>query len=189
MSEWLGATIAVGLGLAATAWTVWVWRWRADRGDHRLARWYHHHYRFQGWPFRSGAAASPVVAAWAFLFGIALVVGELAPEHAPALTGLGALVGLVLLIWTFWALLRPAAWMEPPWLVEARRREKAGLRSNVPVPPEGDRPVMGRRAFAVSIAAFGLLTAAWLYFELPIQHLLFGLAAGIPVLLATRIRK
>ena len=63
----------------ATAWTLWTWRWKADSGEHPLARWYHHHFLNQGWPYTSGAAIVPVVAAWGFLVGTALLVDLLLP--------------------------------------------------------------------------------------------------------------
>lgn len=189
MSGWLPVLIALAVGIGATAWTVSAWRWKADSGDHRLARWYHHSERFQSWPFNNGAAIAPIVAAWGFLFAGALSVGELDSRLADELAWLAALIGLPLFILTAWALIRPPSWMQPAWLAEARCRQKAGLPSNVPVPPEGDRPVMSRRAFGLTIAGLVLFAAAWLYFELPVQHLLLGFAAGVPVLIATRIKK
>ena len=79
--------------------------------------------------------------------------------------------------------------MQPPWLAEAMRRRKAGLPSNVPVPPEGDRPVVGRQAYKLKIVALVALSAVWLVLDLPIQHLLIGLGAGLPVLFATRVKR
>ena len=189
MSGPLPILIALAIGMGATVWTIWVWRWKADRADHRLARWYHHYYRIQGWPFTNSAAMVPIAGAWALLFFAALSVGELAPELAEDLTWVASLVGFVLFILMFWALLRPASWMQPAWLVEARRREKAGLPSNVPTPPEGDRPVMSRRAFGLTLAGYALFAAVWWTLNLPLHYLLFGLAAGVPILLATRIKK
>jgi hypothetical protein len=181
--------IAVVIGVAATAWTIWVWRWKADSADHRLARWYHHYLRVQGWPYTNGAAAVPMMAGWAYLIAVSLLIGEVAPNLAADLTWIAALIGFPLFVLTIWALVRPMAWMQPAWLVEARRREKAGLPSNVPTPPEGDRPVMSRRALQLTVAGYVLFGVAWWYFELPMQYLLFGLAAGLPVLLATRIKR
>jgi hypothetical protein len=189
MSGWLPIVIATAVGIAATAWTIWVWRWNAERADHRLARWYHHYYRVQGWPYNNAAAVMPVVAGWAWLIAIALLVGALAPGIAEDLTWVAGLIGFALFILTWWVLIRPAYWMQPAWLVEARRREKAGLPSNVPVPPEGDRPVMSPNAFALTIVGYVVFAAAWWYLGLPLQYLLFGLAAGIPILLATRVKK
>lgn len=189
MSDLLISVMAFAVGLAAAAWTIWAWRWQADRADHRLARWYHHNYRLADWPYKNGAALAPVAVGWAFLIGVAHLLGGVAPRLGESLTWVGVLLGFPLLVLTFWALLRPASWMQPPWLVEARRREEAGLPSNVPTPPEGNRPVMTRRALALTIVGYAFFAAAWWYFGLPLQHLLFGLAAGIPILLATRIKK
>lgn len=188
MNGWLPILIAFGIAMGATAWTVWAWRWKADRGDHRLARMYHHHDRLQGWPYRNGAAMIPIAAGWAWLSGIGLLMNEMAPVLAEDLTWLAMLVGLPLFILTFWSLIRPAAWMLPPWLAEARRREKAGLPPNVPVPPEGDRPVMTRRTLMLSVIGYAVFVIVWWRLELPLHYLLIGLGASIPILMATRIK-
>lgn len=185
----LPVIIGFAVGVAATAWTIWAWRWKADRADHRLARWYHHYYRLAGWPYTNAAATVPVMGAWGYLVAISVLVTELAPGVAADITWVAWVIGSVLVVMSGWALFRPAVWMEPSWLREARWRDKAGLPSNVPVPPEGDRPVMSRRAFSLTIAGYVVFAAVWWYLELPMQYLLLGFAAGIPILLATRVKK
>lgn len=47
-------------------------------------------------------------------------------------------------IGTFVVLLVRRRSIQPPWMREEIRRERAGLPSNVPLPPEGDRQVVSR---------------------------------------------
>jgi hypothetical protein len=136
-----------------------------------------------------GAAVIPIATGWAILFGISLTVTELAPRLAGSLAWLAMLAGAVLLVLSVWAAIRPAAWMLPPWLREAERREKAGMVSNVSLPPEGDRPVMSRRALALNIVGLGAFAVAWWYLDLPLHYLLIGLGFALPVLAVTRIKK
>lgn len=187
MDSLLGGLLAFGIAGLATAWCVWVWRWKADSGDHRLARFYHHYLRFQRWPHRNSVAFMPLLAAWGYLFGIAIVLAELYGDSLAPWPFF--VVGFALFLLMLVALIRPPGWLYPPWFREARRREKAGLPSNVPVPPEGRRPVMTRRAYWLSVVGLVIFAGAWLYFGLPVGSLLIGLAVGVPVLLATRIKK
>jgi hypothetical protein len=170
-------------------WTVTAWTWKADDGNHRLARWYHHSYRIQRRAARMGAAVIPIASGWAILFGISATVTELAPRVAESLSWLAMLAGAPLLVLSLWAAIRPARWMLPPWLGEAERRETAGLTSNVPLPPEGDRPVMSRRALALNAIGLGALAVVCWYLDVPMYYLLIGIGFALPILAATRLKK
>jgi hypothetical protein len=179
--------VALTVAALLTWYTVWTWRWKADRGDHRLAQWYWHGHQLQGWPYRNGAAVVPIFAGFAYLIGFGTLV-VLFVERPERLAWLAYAIGIGLFVLMFWALIRPPSWMQPPWLAEAIRREKAGLPSNVPAPPEGKQPVMSRRQFRWTVMGLTAFAVAWVALGLPIQYLLLGLGAGIPILVATRVR-
>jgi len=163
---------------------------RAGFSRENFNSWYHHTYRPLGWPLRNA------VFAW-IPFGLVLMLGAAiavmlpilpspqATDRAQALMWLVAasvvlVPTLVLLAVSFVALVRPPKWLKPAWLREDEKRLDAGLPSLVPIPPEGDRPVISRRDVTLVYAMSGALLLGVFLLRWP-PALLLGPAVALPM--------
>jgi hypothetical protein len=84
------------------------------------------------------------------------------------------------------AFLRPPRWLRPAWLLEDETRLQAGFPSLVPLPPEGERPVIGRLGAAFGVALTVGIPTGVAFLGWP-PSLLIGLGVAIPVLAAARL--
>jgi hypothetical protein len=181
------AVVFASFGLALIGmWLYWQ-GWDAASGEDRRARAYWWQVRFMPWPYHNGVAASlPIGISLVFAAGGVLLpndgpFGWLSPAMAAA-TLHGFHVGV-------WALIRPPRFLQAPWLRADQERRKRGLPSAIPVPPEGKRPTMTARAFAVSALGFATFALVWLALGFPPGPILIGLAIALPAVAATRLRR
>lgn len=135
------------LGVSIVASSAGVVYWRMDR-LFRFNHWrrvYHHNMRTlpdARWAW--GCMLPFGVALLLLAVGALISVLALPDPLEGIVSGVWLICVLAALVTLVVKLVRSRS-LQPPWMREEIQRERAGLPSNVPLPPEGDRQVVSRR--------------------------------------------
>ena len=100
-----------------------------------------------------------------------------------------ALLGVALLVMLLGPVVTPARWLEPAWMREEERREREGLRSTLPTPPEGRRLVVSPRQYWAMWVALVAFAVAALALGLHPPAVVVAVIGAIPWLIAIKRRK